>query len=181
MKLIPLTPSSPDTILAQQLNEEAFPDHERVDLAELFRFNVNAQTAILGIYEEESFSGFFVTRLFGRTAYLAFFAITKEKRSRGLGGQALRALKEYYPEKQIVVDFESVREASDNEAQRQRRRQFYLKNGFYETGWYQYYSDTEFELACSEPVFDKEGYEALAADVHTQAPEFDPHLYTHTS
>ena len=26
MKLIPLTPDSPDVMLAQQLNEEAFPD-----------------------------------------------------------------------------------------------------------------------------------------------------------
>ena len=180
MKLIPLTPDSPDVMLAQQLNEEAFPDNERVDLDDFFRSNTDGQLEILGIYTEEAFSGFFVMRLFQNIAYMAFFAVIKEKRSLGIGSQALKDLKEYYPGKQIVVDFESVREEAANKGQRQRRRNFYLRNGFYKTGWFQFYSDTEFEIVCSVPMFDKETFEALIADIHARVPEFDPHLYNYS-
>ncbi len=180
MKLIPLTPDSPDVMLAQQLNEEAFPDNERVDLDDFFRSNTDGQLEILAIYADEAFSGFFVMRLFQNIAYMAFFAVIKEKRSLGIGSQVLKDLKEYYPGKQIVVDFESVREEAANKEQRQRRRNFYLRNGFYETGWFQFYSDTEFEIVCSVPMFDKETFEALIADIHARVPEFDPHLYNYS-
>ena len=180
MKLVPLTLDSPDLIPAQQLNEEAFPDNERIDLEDFLRSDRDGSLEILGIYIDEALSGFFVTRLFRNIVYIAFFAVDKEKRSQGIGSHALKELKEFYPGKQIIVDFESVREDSGNKEQRQHRRNFYLRNGYYETGWFQFYSATEFEIFCSEPEFDKETFEALIADIHSRVPAFDPHPYNYS-
>ena len=177
MRLITITPDSPDAQLLKALNDEAFPDEERLDADVLFGIAAQGRMDILGIYPEERFAGFFAVRTFGNIIYIAFFAVCPELRSKGLGGKALGALAEHYPGRQIAVDFESVYENCDNLPQRQRRREFYLRNGFHATGWFMSYVNTEFEIVCSDPVFDKTGFEALIADIHAQASEFDPKLY----
>lgn len=177
MELKKLTPSSPDVALVEQLNMQAFPENERVSIQGLFAFGQDGSMDILGIYAEQEFAGFFVIRKFRNFSYIAYFAICPEKRSRGIGSAALRCLREFYPEQQIVVDFESPDESCANNSQRLRRRSFYYRNGFFETGWYQFYMETEFEIACSDTKFDKAGFDDLIADIHAKAPEFDPHLY----
>ena len=177
MELKKIKRDSPDAALVEKLNNEAFPANERVSINGIFDFGKDGSLDILGIYDVGEFVGFYVIRVFGHFAYIAYFAVCPEKRSQGIGGAALRLLGEYYPERQIVVDFEAPDESCGNNAQRLRRRGFYYRNGFYETGWYQFYMETEFEIACSEPEFDKSGFDELIADIHARAPEFDPHLY----
>ncbi|HPY83782.1 GNAT family N-acetyltransferase [Ruminococcus sp. XPD3002] len=177
MELKIITPSSADAEAMDVLNRQAFPDNERLDTDDLFLYAKEGELEILGIYTEEGFSGFLIMRPFEKIAYIAYFAVCPEKRCKGIGGKALAALREYYPERQIVVDFEALDADSPNNPQRIRRREFYYRNGFYPTGWYQFYMETEFEIACSGPVFDKESFDALLAAIHKAAPEFDPHPY----
>lgn len=177
MQLKKLIQHSPDALLAEQLNEQAFPENEHVSLNALYDFGQDGSMDILGIYAEDVFAGFFVIRRFRQFAYIAYFAVCPERRSQGIGSAALGLLRAFYPGCQIVVDFEAPDVNCPNNAQRLRRRDFYYRNGFFQTGWYQFYMETEFEIACSEPDFDKPGFEALNADIHARAPEFDPHLY----
>ncbi len=37
--------------------------------------------------------------------------------------------------------------------------------------------ETEFEIACSEPHFDKTEFEGLIAEIHAKAKDFNPKLY----
>lgn len=180
MELKKLKPDSPDVALVKKLNDQAFPDHERVSIDALFAFGSDGSMDILGIYDRAEFAGFFVIRTFRNFAYIAYFAVCPEKRSQGIGGNALRLLKEFYSGCQIVVDFEAPDESCENNSQRLRRRSFYYRNGFFATDWYQFYMETEFEIACSDPDFDKSGFDALIADIHARVPDFDPHLYRHT-
>ena len=80
-----------------------------------------------------------------------------------------------YPDTQIVTEYETPDDSCDNNSMRLRRRDFYLRNGFYETGWYSFYDDTEFTIACSDSVFDKKGFERfivyLSSIVHDHIPE----------
>ena len=177
MRLKDIHPHDPDAALLRKLNNEAFPDEERIDADELFRIAAGGRMDILGIYPDERFAGFFAVRTFGNVAYIAFFAVCPEERSKGVGGAALGALKEHYKGRQIIVDFESVYEENENPSQRLRRREFYLRNGFHETGRFMFYCGTEFEIFCSESAYDRAGFEALIRDIHEQAPEFDPKIY----
>ncbi|MDE6005758.1 MAG: GNAT family N-acetyltransferase [Oscillospiraceae bacterium] len=179
MELIKITAESSEEvkILIDELNQQAFPDNERLDTEIMFLLAKENRINILGIYAEEEFCGFFVIYVFQHLAYISFFAICPEKRSKGIGSQALQLLRKYYANSQIVVDFEAPNENVLNNLQRIRRRKFYYKNHFFETGWYQFYANTEFEIACSEPEFDKTDFEALIADIHALAPEFNPYLY----
>lgn len=178
MELRKIEQTAPDVLKMAALNEEAFPENERVSIYDLYRFGADGSMDMLGIYNDaDEFAGFFVIRKFRHFAYIAYFAVCAEKRSQGIGSTALRLLKAYYPGRQIMVDFESAVPESPNYAERIRRRRFYYRNGFFETGWYQFYMETEFEIACSVPEFDKSGFDALIADIHAHAPDFHPTLY----
>lgn len=71
--------------------------------------------------------------------------------------------------------YESTFEESDNAEQRERRRNFYLKNGFYETGLFVVVNGTEFIIASSKKEFDKEVFvefmSGMAAGTGAPVPE----------
>ena len=177
MELIELFPDSADISLAEKVNNEAFPDNERVEISDLFEFGKDGKMELLGIYDGGEFCGFFVMRKPERIAYIAYFAVCREKRSHGIGGRALKLLSERYPDRQIVVDFEAPDESCTENAVRLRRREFYYRNGFYPTGWFQFYMQTEFEIACSSEDFDKAALEEMNAELHARYAPYDPHLY----
>lgn len=169
--------NSADVPLLEKLNNQAFPENERIDIDDIFSFSESDGREVIGIYTDNEFSGFIVTMKFRKCVYICYLAICSEKRSKGIGGRSLKMLKEYYPDCQIVVDFEAPDEHSSNNAQRIRRRNFYYRNDFYETGYYQFYMETEFEIACNKPNFDKAEFERLIAEIHSKVPDFNPHLY----
>ena len=178
MELRPMDAISPDAMLLDRLNREAFPDNERVDAEDLFAMAARGEASVLGIYEDDIFAGFFALRTYQGYIYLIFFAIRPEMRSRGLGGRALRMLCERYNGTQIAIDFEAPDECSPNNEQRVRRREFYLRSGFCETGLFMYYAGTEFEVVCSDIEFDRAGFERMIAHIHAVYPPFDPKIYT---
>ncbi|MCM1506929.1 MAG: GNAT family N-acetyltransferase [Ruminococcus flavefaciens] len=172
-----LNRNSKDIPLLEKLNSQAFPKNERIDIDDMFCFPEESGREVIGIYTEDEFSGFIITIKLIKCVYICYLAVCPEKRSQGIGGQALKMLKEYYPDCQIVVDFEAPDENSENNQQRIRRRNFYYRNGFFATGYYQFYMETEFEIACSETDFDKAGFEILISEIHKVAPDFNPKLY----
>ena len=93
--------------------------------------------------------------------YLAYLAVRKDLRSKGIGGSAVRELIRRNPDRQVVVEYE----APEQPEVWNNVKRFYLRNGFYETGWYTHYDDTEFEIACSRKDFDSEAFIAFAEDI----------------
>ncbi len=73
----------------------------------------------------------------------------------------MQALKERYGDKAIVFDYESVFEECDNMAQRKRKRAFYLRNGYLETGWFMRANGVELIVASSREEFDINDYVAM--------------------
>ncbi|WP_295091714.1 GNAT family N-acetyltransferase [Ruminococcus sp.] len=175
LKLLPQ--NSEDKLIADTINEEAFPECERNSLDDMYASDTADRIEILGIYDDNAIVGFFIVRKYKNIRYLAYFAVSQDKRSAGIGSQALKFLMERYPYAQIVTEFETPDDSCDNNAFRIRRRDFYLRNGFYETGWYSFYDDTEFTIACSEPVFDKKGFEQFTAYLSSIVPDHIPKLY----
>ena len=175
LKLLPQ--NSEDKLIADAINEEAFPECERNSLDDMYASDTAERIEILGIYDDNTIVGFFIVRKYESIRYLAYFAISKDKCSAGIGSQALKLLIERYPGAQIVTEFETPDDDCDNNALRLRRRHFYLRNGFYETGWYSFYDDTEFNIACSESGFDKEGFERFTVYLSSIVPDHIPKLY----
>ena len=160
-----------------RLNLLSFPEEERLDLDSIFPSSGKGEPDFWTIEEEGRFAGFFMVRRSGKIVYIAYFAVEPALRGRGIGSRALRRLTALYPDCQTVVDFEAPDSRCPNNGERVKRRNFYLRNGFFPTGWYQFYMQNEFEIASASPEFDKPAYDAFIAEMHARYPDFDPHPY----
>ncbi len=182
-----ITQNSPDEIknAFTAINNEAFPKNERCPLERFFNLQaMGLDVDILGFFDKNELLGFFVAMKKGICAYAWFFAIREDLRSQGLGTKALSLIFDRYKDYQIVLDFESIDESAPNNEQRIHRKNFYLRNGFRETGYFQYYCEAEFEIVCSETKLDvdsyeflKNEYEALLGELRKAVPMFHPKLY----
>lgn len=185
MILKKLNPSHPDIPALKKLYEEAFPENERpMSMDTILTFLDQMPCDLLGVYPDETpdeFSAFFFGIRGESGVYGVYFATRPDLRSTGIGGKAFKAILEYYDDMPFWFSYESPFEESDNAEQRERRRKFYLKNGFYETGWFTRLNDTEFILACSKEEFDKEAFEKFMASTMAGVANNQPlpELYRH--
>lgn len=183
MILKKLTANHPDIPALKKLYDEAFPENERpMSMDTILAFMDQIPCDLLGVYPEETpgeFSGFFFGIRGEAGVYGVYFATRPDLRSTGIGGKAFRAIVEHYGDTQFWFSYESVFEESENSEQRERRRNFYLRNGFHETGWFTKLNGTEFIVACSKEEFDKEGFEKFMASMAAGLPNPQalPQLY----
>lgn len=172
LKLIRLNPDSKDRKYFEQINNEAFPLSERMSFDEIFAFATHTNTDILGIYNDENPIGFAVLLKNEECGYIYFIAIDSRKRGEGYGSATMQKMMELYPELQLVLDFEVIDENAENNEQRVRRKNFYLRNGFHETGNYTMLRDDRFEVVCSGGELRKAALKDLLGILHKHRPEF---------
>jgi GNAT superfamily N-acetyltransferase len=75
-----------------------------------------------------------------------YFAVLPELRGQGKGQEILTTLIEKYKGKTCVLDMESPRQECSNKAQRERRHDFYLRNGFRDTNLYKKFDVVEMTI-----------------------------------
>ncbi len=78
------------------------------------------------------FCGFSNSISHGDITNIVYFAVVSELRSRGYGSKILQAIRRQHPDTRIVVDIEVEEDSKDAEElkRRNRRREFYQRNGF---------------------------------------------------
>ena len=156
----------------ESINIEAIPECERNSLDDL----IDTKAEVQGIFLNHSPVGYFVLREYKSILYLAYFAVNCELRSKGIGSKALARLIGEKKDHQIVVEFEAPPGSEPNDMST-RRRAFYLRNGFYETGWFTFYDDTEFEIACTSSSFDVYTFNEFTEYLSTLVSDHIPKPY----
>ena len=170
MELCTVMPA--DVPALDAINEAAFPPEERVAIGDLIATG-DGRLDLLGIRDDAgTLAGFLAVRRYERVQYLAYLAVAADRRSQGLGSRALALLRGRAVGDMLVVEFETP----DGDPIRARRRAFYERAGFTETGWYSTYDGAEFSLACAGP-FDKAAFDRFVAYLRTIVPDFIPVLY----
>ena len=167
---------SPDKLILERINNNSFEEEQTTSIDDLFKSD-KGNLDILGIYHINALVGFFSVRRYKSIAYLGYFAIAQEHRCKGFGSRALNLLKDYYKDKQIVIEIESIYVECNNMENRIRRRNFYLKNGMISTDWYIYYDDIELEIICSDNEFRKDEFEEITEQIHLLYYDFIPEMY----
>ena len=157
MEIREITEDSEDLPVLEEINNEAIPEIERCALSDMLA--TGAKVWCIDYHQEPA--GFMAVRYFRNLVYLAYFAVRKDLRSKGIGGRAVRELIRQNPGRQVVVEYE----APDSPEVCNAVKRFYLRNGFFETGWYTYYDNTEFEVGCSQQEFDSKEFIAFAENI----------------
>lgn len=172
IELIRLNPDCKDRKYFEQINDEAFPISERMSFDEIFDFASDTDTDVLGIYDGENPVGFAVILKNAECGYVYYIAIDNHVRSKGYGSAAIQEMMKVYSDLQLILDFEVIDENAENNKQRVRRKNFYLNNGFHETGHYTLLRNERFELVCSGGELRDAPLKDLLRIIHKHRPEF---------
>ncbi len=160
----------------ETLTLEAFPPEERVPAKDFLALAKKGLLDFWALRLGDAFAGYLCAMARDGMAYLSYLALISPLRGRGLGSAALQALRRQYSGCVQIVDLEPLDESAANSAQRLRRRNFYLKNGYRPTGWFLSYSAGTFELLCACGSFDRLRFQALLTLLQHEVPEFHPIL-----
>ncbi len=146
------------------LYEATFPRMERKPVSSLEKTFSEGKNKILAITEGEDFVGLAVVMSDGRVNLLDYLAIEPTKRDRGYGGFALRYLLREYADRPFVVEIERPDEKAGDNAERLRRRAFYLFNGMESSGVCVWLFHVEYELLCANGSVSYAEYRRLLTD-----------------
>lgn len=125
-----VTKKSPWLPQVKALYESAFPANERIPIKHLLDDKIKRE--FWAFFDGDLFCGFSNSITHGSITNIVYFAVVPELRSRGYGSKILQAIRRQHPDTRIVVDIE-VEEDSKNAEElerRNRRREFYTRNGF---------------------------------------------------
>lgn len=172
LDLIKLYPNHKDIDFFESVNNEAFPEIERMSFQEAFELSSMTDTDVIGFYENGNPIGFSVLVKNDMCGYIYFLAIDSNKRSMGYGSAALQKLIDTYSDIQLILDFEELDPKAENINQRIARKKFYLRNGFYETGKFTILSGVRFEVVCANKNLKEEDLMDLIHLMHKHNPEF---------
>ena len=134
LQFFEVTKKSPWLPQVKALYESAFPVNERIPMKQLLDNKIQREffAFVDTIDDTPTFCGFSNSISHGDITNIVYFAVEPELRSRGYGSQILQAIREKHPDSRIVVDIEVEEDSKDAEEleRRNRRREFYLRNGF---------------------------------------------------
>lgn len=141
-----------DIARLSEINDEAFPEEERIPSDNLLPIMHQYGCTAWAMYDEGKMVGFTVVmhRSEYGIGYIWFFAIAADCRSRGLGSKALQKLQDIYADCQLILDMERIDTSAPNYNQRIRRLKFYQKCGFTRAYIGMNYLGMNFELMCNQ-------------------------------
>lgn len=144
----------------------AFPKIERHSMMELFSASAKGRAEFLQFTEGGKFIGLAYMIVRGTVAFLLYFAVDDSKRNKGYGSAILDSIRKTYEGKDVVLLIESLHEKCDNMDIRIRRKGFYLRNGFHDTGLIQssYGGEANYDILNTSERFSKEAYRYMLAN-----------------
>ena len=131
----------------EKLYLESFPKNERFPFWILEACSKENNSDLLAIVDGNMFVGMSYVVNCNDAYYLMYLAVEPNLRNKNYGSHILMDLKEKYKTLFLSID-EPISELST------RRKNFYLRNGFYDT--FKYYEDTgvNYEILCTNPEYE---------------------------
>ena len=118
----------------RSLYESAFPEEEQIPYEDLLRLVDRMNLDFTAYYKGADFVGFTIVYPRDTFNWFWYFAVREDLRGNGCGQQILSMLIEKYKGCSNILDMESTEQECENREQRRRRSDFYLRNGFRNTG-----------------------------------------------
>ncbi|WP_425379688.1 GNAT family N-acetyltransferase [Spiroplasma endosymbiont of Stenodema calcarata] len=134
LKVKPITKKFYDLKIVRELIKTSFPKNERLPFWFLLWKTRKKYVNFLAFYDENVFVGFLYLVTKDDLTFVLYIAVNNKIQSKGYGSQILNYIKILYPNNKIILNIEQIDENAANNEQRKKRRAFYLKNGYENSG-----------------------------------------------
>jgi GNAT superfamily N-acetyltransferase len=112
-----------------------FTGHGKTALRKLIQKSKSRNIAFYSVYDDKIWIGFIYLIFKNDLLLIQYFAIDSNNRSKGYGGEVIKKIKEIYSGYRIILGIEKYEEKAKNNEQRIKRKKFYEKHGFKESGY----------------------------------------------
>ena len=151
----------------RRLYEEAFPPEERIPWDDLMHLVDAMPLDFLAFYESNRLVGLFIVYPRPSFNWVWYFAVPQELRGQGIGRTILLHMLNKYSHSNIV-DLESPEQVCDNAEQRRRRYEFYLRNGFRDTGVGRSFKGIDYTIMMQGPgTFTMQDYDLILSELRS--------------
>ena len=157
-----------------------FPAAERVPFWFLMMKSSKKFVDFLAFYDQGNFIGFAYLITQKDLTFILYIAVDSAMQSRGYGRQMLHHIKTLYPNNKFILDIEIAHEKAGNYEQREKRRNFYIKNGYTPAGFIWEEETETYEVLTHGGVSTIEEFQALIKKFtgvllyHIYKPQFTP-------
>ena len=152
--------SYPDIETIRSLYDRSFPDDERIPFDRLLA-QLNKERVLLVFLDEEELLGMAYLFYHRDLVYLGYLCILEEKRDQGYGSFILQKILKDHEEKRIVADIEEVKEDASDYPIRQKRKDFYLRNGFHSSAVFYRFYGVDYELVSAHGDISQQDWQGL--------------------
>jgi len=126
--------NSSDLKRIESLLQNSFPEVERFPM-DLILYKLEKDIGnLLAIYDNDNFIGFTYLIQYNNLTYVQYLAVDDNYQSMGYGSKILQFINEKYGMNPIILNIEIVDPTFENYLQRKKRKNFYKKNEFNESG-----------------------------------------------
>ncbi len=134
---------------------DAFPPEERMPFPMMVAMSKLWNTDFLAFYDGDTLCGLAYLAHNRKLEFMMFLAVDEALRSKGYGRAILREIRNRYPEKKLIVSMEPCDPGAADLALREKRKGFYERNGYRETGYRMRLSGVEQEILIANGRFQK--------------------------
>lgn len=150
------------------LYESAFPEEEQIPYEDLLQLVDRMNLDFTAYYKRTEFVGFTIVYPRDTFNWFWYFAVKEDLRGNGCGQQILSMLIEKYKGCSNILDMESTEQECENREQRRRRSDFYLRNGFRNTGVGKSFEGVDYViLQNGDRVFTLQDYEEVLDELRS--------------
>ena len=152
----------------RRLYETAFPEEEQIPWDDLMHLVDAIPLDFTAYYDDATPLGFTIVYPRKSFNWFWYFAVPVELRGKGVGQKILSQLIEKYKGCTTILDMESPEQVCKNQAVRRRRHDFYLRNGFRDTGVGRSFSGIDYTIMImGEGTFTMKDYDDIIAELHS--------------
>lgn len=140
---------------------DSFPKKERMPYLMMLLMAKKEDTNFLAFYDEDVFCGFVYMARSNNIIFVMFLAVDRNIRSKGYGSKILNEIFSLYPNDKIIISIERCDVDAEDIDIRLRRKDFYLRNGFIESGYLIELEHIKQEIIVKNGQFDKDEFSSF--------------------
>ena len=152
----------------RRLYETAFPEEEQIPWRDRMRLVDVMPLDFTAYYDDERLMGFTIVYPRRSFNWFWYFAVPEQMRGRGVGQIILSQLIEKYKDSTNILDMESPEQMCENQSVRRRRHDFYLHNGFRDTGVGRSFKGIDYTIMImGDGTFTMKDYDDIIAELRS--------------